>query len=86
VRDATPPASDGARITVALPNGFDVDTRGPTVVRQRYTRWWRSGDACVTRAPGGWTRITPVGSDHVRVRAGLRPGGGPDCSAALATK
>jgi hypothetical protein len=79
VRDATPPASDGARVTTALPNGFDLDTTGPTVVRQRYTRWWRSGTACVSRAPGGWTRITPVGSDHVRVRAGLRPGGGPDC-------
>ena len=24
------------------PNGFDVDTGGPTIVRQRYTRWWRS--------------------------------------------
>jgi len=86
VRDATPPASGGARITAALPNGFDVDTHGPTVVRQRYTRWWRSGGACLTRAPGGWTRVTPVGTDHVRVRAGLRPGVGPDCSAALATK
>ena len=32
----------GARVTAALPNGFDVDTGGPTVVRQRYTRWWRS--------------------------------------------
>ena len=29
VRDATPPASGGARVTVALPNGFDVDTRRP---------------------------------------------------------
>ena len=54
--------------------------RGPTVVRQRYTRWWRSGGACLSRAPGGWTRVTPVGTDHVRVRAGLRPGVGPDCS------
>src|SRR4051812_1111078 len=80
VRDATPPASDGARVTALLPNGFDVDASGPTVVRQRYTRWWRSGGACLARAPGGWTLVTPMGTDHVRVRAGLRPGGGPRCS------
>jgi hypothetical protein len=86
VRDAAPPASDGARVTELLPNGFDVDAHGPTVVRQRYTRWWRSGSACLTRAPGGWTRVTPVSSDHIRVRAGLRPGGGPDCTGAVATK
>jgi hypothetical protein len=84
VRDATPPASGGARVTVALPNGFDVDTGGPTVVRQRYTRWWRSNSACMTRAPGGWTRVIPVGSDHIQVRAGLRPTDGPDCQQAVA--
>jgi hypothetical protein len=86
VRDAAPPASDGARVTEVQPNGFDVDTHGPTVVRQRYTRWWRSGSACLTRAPGGWTRVTPVGSDHIEVRAGLGPGGGPDCAGAVATR
>jgi hypothetical protein len=87
VRDATPPASGGARVTAALPNGFDVDATGPTVVRQRYTRWWRSGGACVSRAPGGWTRVTPMGSsDHIRVRAGLRPGGGPKCAATTVAK
>jgi len=71
---------------VALPNGFDVDTDRSTIVRQRYTRWWRSSTACMSRAPGGWTRVTPVGSDHVVVRAGLRPGIGPDCAAAVAAK
>jgi hypothetical protein len=80
VRDAMPPASGGARVTAALPNGFDVDTGGPTVVRQRYTRWWRSESACMSEAPGGWTRVTPVAAGRVRVRAGLRPGEGPDCS------
>jgi hypothetical protein len=84
VNDATPPASGGARVTAALPNGFDVDARSPTVVRQRYTRWWRSDGACVTEAPGGWTRVTPVGTDRVRVRAGLRTGNGPDCTSGLA--
>ena len=86
VRDAIPPASDGARITVALPTGFDVDTRGPTVVRQRYTRWWRSGSACLARAPGGWTRVTPVGSDHVVVRAELQGDGGPTCPSTTVAK
>jgi hypothetical protein len=84
VRDATPPASGGARVTAALPNGFDVDAGGPTVVRQRYTRWWRSSGACMSKAPGGWTRVTPMGTDHVQVRAGLRPGVGPDCTQVMA--
>jgi hypothetical protein len=86
VRDATPPATGGARVTAAVPNGFDVDAGAPTIVRQRYTRWWRSRTACMSKAPGGWTRVTPVGSDHVRVRASLQPGDGPDCTGAVATK
>jgi hypothetical protein len=86
VRDPAPPATGGARVTAALPNGFDVDAPGPTIVRQRYTRWWRSSTACMSRAPGGWTRVTPVGTQHVRVRAGLRPGAGPDCTGAIAAK
>jgi hypothetical protein len=86
VRDATPPATGGARVTAARPNGFDVDAHGPTIVRQRWTRWWRSPTACVSKAPGGWTRVTPVDSDHVQVRAGLRPEGGPDCTGAIAAK
>jgi hypothetical protein len=84
VRDAAPPASGGARVTAALPNGFDVDAGGPTIVRQRYTRWWRSDAACVSEAPGGWTRVTPVRSGPVRVRAGLPTGHGPDCGKTLA--
>ena len=40
----------------------------------------------MSRAPGGWTRVTPVGSDHVVVRAGLRPGTGPDCTGTVAAK
>jgi len=84
VRDAQPPASDGARVTAADPEGFEVETDGSTVVRQRYTRWWRSDGACLTRAPGGWTRVTPVRGGPVRVRAGLKPGDQPDCADALA--
>ena len=42
----------------------------------------------MSRAPGGWTRVTPVGSDHVRPRGaatGHRPGlrGGPVAEAEI---
>jgi hypothetical protein len=84
VRDAAPPASNGARVTAAGPNGFELESGGPTVVRQRYTRWWRSERACVSRAPGGWTQVTPVRGDRVRVEAGFPTGEGPDCPEALA--
>jgi hypothetical protein len=84
VRDAAPPASNGARVTAADPAGFEVESGGPTVVRQRYTRWWNSDGACVSRAPGGWTRVTPVGGSRVRVHAGFPMTDGPECSDALA--
>jgi hypothetical protein len=84
VRDAAPPASNGARVTAVDPGGFEVEAGGPTVVRQRYTRWWNSEGACVSRAPGGWTRVTPVGGSRVRVRAGFPMADGPDCAEALA--
>ncbi len=86
VRDARPPASAGARVTAADPAGFEIETGGPTVVRQRYTRWWRSEGACVTRAPGGWTRVTPVRRGHVRVQAGFPSGDGPDCAKVLTAR
>jgi hypothetical protein len=86
VRDARPPASAGARVTAADPAGFEIETGGPTVVRQRYTRWWRSEGACVTRAPGGWTRVTPVRGGHVRVQAGFPSGDGPDCAKVRTTR
>jgi hypothetical protein len=84
VRDAPPPASDGARVTAADPSGFELETGGPTVVRQRYTRWWSSDGACVSRAPGGWTRVIPIEGGRVRVHAGFPMGDEPDCSGALA--
>lgn len=84
VRDAMPPASNGARVTAAGPAGFEVEARGPTVVRQRYTRWWNSDGACVSRASGDWTRVTPVDGGRVRVYAGFPMSGGRDCDDALA--
>jgi hypothetical protein len=76
VTDARPPASGGARVVRAGPAGFEVESGGPTVVRQRYTRYWRSDDACLSRAPGGWTRVTPVHGGRVEVHAGFGLGGG----------
>jgi hypothetical protein len=84
VRDASPPASGGARVVATDPAGFEIEAGGPTVVRQRYTRWWRSDGACVSRAPGGWTRVTPVKGPIVRVHAGFPTKDGPDCPRALA--
>jgi hypothetical protein len=70
VRRTQPPASGGARLTAAGPDGFDVLATRPTVVRQRFTRYFRAPGACVTRAPGGWTRVAPTLSrGPVRVRA-----------------
>jgi hypothetical protein len=83
VRDPSPPASDGARMVAADPTGFELETSGPTVVRQRYTRWWRSTGACVSKAPGGWTRVTPLHPGLIRVRAEIG-GKGADCNAAVA--
>ena len=84
VRDPSPPASGDARMVAADPSGFELEAGGPTVVRQRYTRWWSSDEACVSRAPGGWTRVTPVEGGRVRVHAGFPMGDGPDCDEPLA--
>ncbi|MGH2948912.1 MAG: hypothetical protein ACRDPC_22105, partial [Solirubrobacteraceae bacterium] len=72
------------RVTAAGPAGFEVETGGPTVVRQRYTRWWRSEGACLSRTPDGWTKVTPVQDGPVRVRAGFGPSDGPGCNEAIA--
>jgi hypothetical protein len=86
VRGTDPPASDGARVTAANPNGFDVVTSRTTVVRQRYTRYWRARGACVTRGPDGWTKVEPTGAGQVQVRAKFRLGHGSasSCSGLLA--
>ena len=52
------------------PNWFMVDTKQkPTVVRYRYTPYWATTNACLSRAPGGWTRVTPEGDAVVLVQA-----------------
>jgi hypothetical protein len=69
VRGASPPAGGDARIVAAGPEGFEVVAAGPTVVRQRYTPYWRAEGGCVRRARGGWTEVEPQGPGRVRVRA-----------------
>lgn len=70
VRDTDPPASGGAKVLAAGPNWFMVDTEGSTTVRYRYTRYWSTSDACLSRGPDGWTRIEPLeGSRVVLVQA-----------------
>jgi hypothetical protein len=69
VSDPQPPASGGARIVATSPDGFDLVAAGPTVVRQRWTPYWRADGACVSEAGGGWTRVTPTRGGVVRVRA-----------------
>jgi hypothetical protein len=70
VRGTDPPASGGAKLLAAGPNWFMVDATKPTLVRYRYTRYWSTSDACLSRAPGGWTRVEPLeGSRVVLVQA-----------------
>lgn len=59
LRDPVPPASNGAKLLAAGPNWFMVDASKPTVVKYRYTPYWSTTNACVSRAPGGWTRVEP---------------------------
>jgi hypothetical protein len=69
VRGTDPPASGGARILGAGPTWFEVDAHKPTVVRQRYTRYWSTRGACVRKAPGGWTEVDPGDSGVILVQA-----------------
>jgi hypothetical protein len=69
VRGTDPPASNGARMLAAGPNWFMVHARRPTVVRYRYTPYWTTSGACVSRAPDGWTRVEPEGDGVVLVQA-----------------
>jgi len=69
VRGTDPPASGGAKLLAAGPNWFMVDARRTTVVRYRYTPYWSTTQACVSRAPGGWTRVEPDEPGVVLVQA-----------------
>jgi hypothetical protein len=83
VRGTDSPASGGATMIGVGPNWFEVDARKPTVVRQRYTRYWSTTGACLKRAPGGWTEVDPDQSGVVLVQArfGIDPGESAACKA-----
>ena len=83
VRGTDPPASNGAKVLATGPNWFMVDTSKPTVVRYRYTPYWSAPNACVSRAPGGWTRVEPQAENVVLVQARFGRGakGGTPCQA-----
>jgi hypothetical protein len=72
-------------VTAAGPDGFDVVADAPTVVRQRYTPYYRAAGGCVTRAADGWTKVAPTSAGAVRVRArfGLGGRGTDGCRAVL---
>ena len=76
VRDTEPPASNGAQVLATGPNWFMVDAPRATVVRFRYTPYWSASGACLSRAPGGWTRLEPerAGVVLVQARFGLEGG------------
>jgi hypothetical protein len=59
VAGTDPPASDGAKLLAAGPNWFMVDAAKTTVVRYRYTKYWSTSDACLSRADDGWTEVEP---------------------------
>jgi hypothetical protein len=59
VAGTDPPASNGAKLLAAGPNWFMVDASKTTVVRYRYTKYWSTSDACLSRADDGWTEVEP---------------------------
>jgi hypothetical protein len=69
VRGTDPPASGGAKLLAAGPNWFMVDAKRTTVVRYRYTKYWFTSDACLSRAPDGWTQVEPIEGGVVLVQA-----------------
>lgn len=76
VQAADSTAQRAGRVTLELPDGFDVVARraGTVVVRQRFTRYWTvtGGDACVGRS-GPWTAVETQGPGRVEIRARFSP-------------
>jgi hypothetical protein len=65
---------------------LEADGPGRLLVRVRHTPYWdvTSGDACVRRAPGGWTEVEVARPGRValvaRLGSPLRLGRQPACS------
>lgn len=56
--------------------GLDVDTPGSFIVRVHYSPYWKvtAGQACITRAPHDWTRVSTHRRGRVAVAARLSVG------------
>jgi len=71
VRDPAPLATAHARLSALEPAAFSlvVPRAGDTVVRVRWSPYWEvvRGLGCVSRAPGGWTRVEAVGPGPLQV-------------------
>jgi hypothetical protein len=87
VADARPLASPPATLTLLAADEFQLRfaAAGTSEVRLRYTSYWVSGGACVSRAPDGFTDVRALRPGLVTVAARLRLrsllGGGPACPA-----
>jgi hypothetical protein len=59
-------------------DGFALETSSPepVTVRMRWTSYFtvEAGSACLSRAPGGWTRVTALRPGTVRVGTRFTPG------------
>jgi hypothetical protein len=88
VRAPTPMVSGPARLTSLGHESFSLmaATRASLLVRVRYTPYWTvtSGDGCVQRGAGGWTRVDAARRGPLRVRAsfslGRALGAGRSCA------
>ena len=74
----TPGLADGVgRLTTITPQSFTLRSRRPgfTLVRVRYTPYWRvtRGRACITPGANGWTLVYALSSGALTVDAKLRP-------------
>jgi hypothetical protein len=74
----TPGLTTGVGRLVRIgPQSFTLDARkpGPTLVRVRYTPYWRvkSGAGCVARAGGGWTVVRAARAGTIGVEAAFDP-------------
>lgn len=71
------PLADNAAVTKLGTDSFDlsVGARGRVLVRVRFTPYWRveGSGGCVSRAPGGWTRVVAA-PGPLRVATRFAPG------------
>ena len=76
----TPGLADGVgRLTRITPQSFTLRSRRPgfTLVRIRYTPYWRvaRGRACITPGANGWTLVYALSTGALTIDAELRPSG-----------